>query len=180
MATALTRRPSPAAAVIGVVTPSGGAGGGGGGATYLDALTDVSLSSPSNGQVLKYNSSQWPNQLDDTSSGTGVDILDELTDVALSSPQSGQVVKYNGCAWVNQADAPGGGGGMDYLTDNTTSLKYSAFLAAASGNHQAAMQNAVNALYATSGSYPQGLRPRGRADNARVPPVVFPQNAGAR
>jgi hypothetical protein len=154
VATALTRRPSPAAAVIGVVTPSGGAGGGGGGATYLDALTDVSLSSPSNGQVLKYNSSQWPNQLDDTSSGgTGVDILDELTDVALSSPQSGQVVKYNGCAWVNQADAPGGGGGMDYLTDNTTSLKYSAFLAAASCNHQAAMQNAVNALYATSGSY---------------------------
>jgi hypothetical protein len=54
--------------MIGVVTPSGGAGGGGG-ATYLDALTDVSLSSPSNGQVLKYNRSQWPNQLDDTSSG---------------------------------------------------------------------------------------------------------------
>jgi hypothetical protein len=67
---------------------------------------------------------------------------------------------------------------MDYLTDNTTSLKYSAFLPAASGNHQAAMQNAVNALYATSGSYRRVLDLEG-ADNARVP-VVFPQNAGAR
>lgn len=66
---------------------------------------------------------------------------------------------------------------MDYLTDNTTPLKYSAFLAAASGNHQMAMQNAVNALYATSGSYRRVLDLEG-ARITLASPVVFPQNAG--
>ena len=41
-------------------------------------------------------------------------------------------------------------GGTTYLTDGTTPLKYSAFLSAASGNHNAAWQNAINALFANT------------------------------
>lgn len=43
----------------------------GGGATALTGLSDVSISSPSNGQVLKYNGSKWVNGTDNTSSGGG-------------------------------------------------------------------------------------------------------------
>lgn len=43
-------------------------GGGGGGASALDDLTDVTLSSPSSGEVLTYNGSAWINQ---TPSGGG-------------------------------------------------------------------------------------------------------------
>jgi hypothetical protein len=39
------------------------------------------------------------------------------------------------------------------LTDGTTPLKYSAFLAAASNNHQIAFQNAIKAIYARTGAY---------------------------
>lgn len=44
---------------------------GGGGATDLDSLTDVTLASPTGGQVLKYNSAtgQWENDTDLTSGG---------------------------------------------------------------------------------------------------------------
>ncbi len=44
-----------------------------------------------------------------------------------------------------------------YKTDNTTPLKYSAFLTAASGNHQNAFQNAITALFSASGNYRYGL-----------------------
>jgi hypothetical protein len=39
------------------------------GATNLDALTDVVITTPSNGQVLKYNGTQWVNGTDATSGG---------------------------------------------------------------------------------------------------------------
>lgn len=38
-----------------------GKGGGGGGASTLNDLTDVTLTSPASGQVLKYNGSEWVN-----------------------------------------------------------------------------------------------------------------------
>lgn len=43
--------------------------GGGGGSVNLDSLTDVIITSPSNGQVLKYNGTSWVNGTDSTSSG---------------------------------------------------------------------------------------------------------------
>ena len=46
-------------------------GGSGGGATALSGLTDVQLTSPSNGQVLKYNGTKWVNGTDNTSTGGG-------------------------------------------------------------------------------------------------------------
>lgn len=42
-----------------------------GGASGLDELTDVVLTSPSNGQVLKYNGTNWVNDTDATSGGGG-------------------------------------------------------------------------------------------------------------
>jgi len=48
-----------------------GSGGGGGGASALTDLTDVSISSPSVGQVLKYNGAGWSNASDETGSGGG-------------------------------------------------------------------------------------------------------------
>lgn len=49
----------------------GGPGGGGSGATNLDALTDVTLTSPTSGQVLKYNGTAWINDTDAVGSGGG-------------------------------------------------------------------------------------------------------------
>ncbi len=48
-----------------------GTSGGGGGATNLDGLTDVTISSPSTGQVLKYNGTAWINDTDATGGGGG-------------------------------------------------------------------------------------------------------------
>lgn len=48
-----------------------GGPGGAGGPTNLDALTDVILTSPSSGQVLKYNGTAWVNDTDATGGGGG-------------------------------------------------------------------------------------------------------------
>lgn len=62
--------------------------------------------------------------------------------------------------------------------DNASPLKYTAFLSAASGNHQTAMQNAINALYATAGTYRKYLDLEG-AKITLTAPVTFPKAAGA-
>lgn len=70
--------------------------------------------SPTNGQVLTWNSteSQW--QPGNAGSAT----LDGLTDTTITSPTNGQVLKYNGSAWINDTDNSGGGAIND-LTDVT-------------------------------------------------------------
>lgn len=45
----------------------------GGGATTLDDLTNVNISSPSSGQVLKYDGTNWVNGTDATDGGTATD-----------------------------------------------------------------------------------------------------------
>lgn len=81
--------------------------GSGGGA--LDDLSDVAITSPSNGQVLKYNGTAWVNGTDATGGGGGggASAIDDLTDVTITSPSSGQVLKYNGTVWVNSTDSTG-------------------------------------------------------------------------
>lgn len=56
-------------------------GGSGGGVTELVGLTDVVITTPTNGQVLKYNTStsKWINSIDSTGSGT-------VTSVAMTTP----------------------------------------------------------------------------------------------
>jgi plastocyanin len=53
------------------MTPSVGGGAGGGGTSNLDGLTDVTITTPTAGQVLKYNGSSWTNDVDATSGGGG-------------------------------------------------------------------------------------------------------------
>lgn len=63
----------------------------------LDDLSDVTISSPTNTQVLQYNGSAWVNA---TVSG-GASSLDELSDVAITSASKGQFVVHNGTSFVN-------------------------------------------------------------------------------
>lgn len=49
--------------------------GGGGGATSLATLSDVNLSFPTNGQVLKYNGTDWVNDTDNSGGGGGSDVF---------------------------------------------------------------------------------------------------------
>jgi len=51
-------------------TPSYGSGSGG--ATIINELSDVTITSPSAGQVLKYNGTAWINDADATAGGAGV------------------------------------------------------------------------------------------------------------
>lgn len=67
----------------------------------LDELSDVTITTPSSGQVLKYNGSGWVNGTDNTGGGAGGD-LNDLGDVTITSPVDGQILAYNGTGWVNE------------------------------------------------------------------------------
>jgi hypothetical protein len=64
--------------------------------TALDQVDDVVLTSPTSGQFLKYDGTNWVND-----NVPIIDELDDVGDVALSSPANGEVLKYNGTNWVN-------------------------------------------------------------------------------
>lgn len=117
----------------------------------LGDLTDVGITSPSNGQVLKYSNGDWVNAAESggstvsvtqiQSTGTkiatitidstdtdlyaptsgGSSSLAGLSDVSISSPTSGQVLQYDGTDWIN-ANAGGGSDGHTILNDSGTSL----------------------------------------------------------
>lgn len=89
----------------------GGGIGGSGGSVNLDNLTDVTITTPASGQVLKYNGTAWVNGVDNAGAGSGSTNLIDLEDVAVSNPVNGQVLKYNGTSWVNETDEVGTGGG---------------------------------------------------------------------
>ena len=55
---------------------------GGGGATDLNGLTDVTITTPSSGQVLKYNGSNWVNDTDATGGGGGSGDYSEVAGIA--------------------------------------------------------------------------------------------------
>ena len=67
----------------------------------LGDIPDVELTTPSNGQILKYNSTtqKWVNA--NESGGAGA--INDLTDVTISSPANGDILKYNSTSqeWEN-------------------------------------------------------------------------------
>lgn len=70
----------------------------------LEGLSDVTISSPSNGQVLKYNSTtqKWENG---TGGGGGSSTLSGLDDVTMTTPSDGQVLSYSNSLskWINKS-----------------------------------------------------------------------------
>jgi len=68
-------------------------------ATDLDSLTDVTLTSPTSGQVLSYNGTAWVNAA--ASGGGGSTTLGGLTDTTIANAASDHVLRYDGTAWVN-------------------------------------------------------------------------------
>jgi hypothetical protein len=71
----------------------------------LDDLTDVSISSVTDGQVLAYdgNSGEWVNE---SLPSIPKDITD-LSDVSVTSASNGQVLKYNNGTWENANESTG-------------------------------------------------------------------------
>lgn len=80
--------------------------GGGGGSNTLDGLSDVNLTTPTDGQVLAYdaNADEWVN-----SSSASPSSIASMSDTDIQSPTNGQTLVYNGTSgkWEN---ASGGGG----------------------------------------------------------------------
>lgn len=73
------------------------------GSQDLSGLSDVSLSSPQNNEILAYNSTthKWENKTG--GGGGGASDLDDLNDVSIISPTNNQVLKYNSISqeWEN-------------------------------------------------------------------------------
>lgn len=86
-----------------------------GGSSSLTGLSDVNITSVSDGQVLKYDSStsKWVNG----TGGGGATTLSGLSDVTISSASSGQILKYDGTKWVN--------GDSDLIAEELTPAEYS-------------------------------------------------------
>ncbi len=89
------------------------------GTSSVSGMSDVALTTPTNGQILKFNSTtaKWENA---NETGGSVSVND-LTDTAISSVTNGQVLTYNSVSnkWVN-ADVPSTGGGTIYAPTDTT------------------------------------------------------------
>jgi hypothetical protein len=62
-------------------------------------LSDVTITSASNNQFLKYNGSAWVN-----ASVAEINGLTDLSDVTITSASTNQVLSYNGSAWVNTSN----------------------------------------------------------------------------
>jgi hypothetical protein len=81
------------------------------GSSTLSSLSDVNLSSPTNGQTLTYNTStsKWVN----TTPIAGASALHDLTDVNDTGKIDGSVLKYNPASskWIVGTDSLGSGGG---------------------------------------------------------------------
>ena len=65
----------------------------------LNDIPDVTITSASSGQVLKWNGTAWINDSD--VAGTSINTLDDVGDVTITSAASGQTLQWNGSAWVN-------------------------------------------------------------------------------
>lgn len=77
----------------------------------LDALSNVTITSNSSGELLKWNGSAWINNTlaEAGISGTSHNhTLDALSNVTITSNSSGELLKWNGSAWINNTLAEAG------------------------------------------------------------------------
>ena len=58
----------------------------------LDSLSDATITSPSSGQLLRYNGTQWVNH---------TPVLSNISDVVPTTPAIGDALVYNGTNWIN-------------------------------------------------------------------------------
>ena len=94
--------------------------GGGGGSSTLAGLSDVTISSPTSGQILKYNGSTWVNG---SAGGGSATALTDLSDVSLSGLTNGQALVWDASNAVWKNATVGGGGGGGYI--GTTAVQSS-------------------------------------------------------
>ena len=71
------------------------------GSLNITDLADVTISSVSNGEVLKWSnsSSKWVNSADNAV----ISALDDIGDVNITSAANGDFLRWNGTAWINDA-----------------------------------------------------------------------------
>ena len=62
----------------------------------LNDIGDVTITSASSGQFLKWNGSAWIND-----NVPVINNLNDIGDVTITSATSGQTLQWNGSAWVN-------------------------------------------------------------------------------
>jgi len=77
------------------------------GAEELSDLFDVNLTSLTNGQVLKYNGTEWVNAADNA--GTTISSINDINDVTITSVANGQILQYDGTQWINATPAEAAG-----------------------------------------------------------------------
>lgn len=86
----------------------------------LTDMGDVTISTPAQDDVLKYDavSQKWINAAIPTPSVPSD--LDDLSDVSISTPTAGQVLKYDGNDWVNAAESGGLPSGAEVYIGSVT------------------------------------------------------------
>jgi len=80
----------------------------------LDDVGDVTITTATSGQFLKYNGSAWVNE-----SIPALNSIDDITGVTLTDVTSGNFLKYNGSAWVNDLIDLGTDTTGNYVSDVT-------------------------------------------------------------
>ena len=91
-------------------------GGSGSGAQQLDQLTDVSLTTPTSGQVLYFNGTNWTNGA--SSGGSGSSTFLGLTDTPASMGSAGQVLAVNSGGTALEFISAATGGANVTISDN--------------------------------------------------------------
>ena len=78
----------------------------------MNDLSDVTITSASNNQFLKYNGSAWVN-----ATVAEINGLTDLSDVTITTPSSKHALLYNGSAWVNETIDLGTDTNGNYMID---------------------------------------------------------------
>jgi hypothetical protein len=81
----------------------------------LDDVGDVTITTATSGQFLKYNGSAWINELI-----PALNSIDDITGVTITDLASGNFLKYNGSAWVNDLIDLGTDTVGNYVSDVTS------------------------------------------------------------